>query len=94
MRTLIAPPDAANAESAVEVARVWVINQALQCSLDVGVWKDPAAWGLVLADLARHVANAHHEAEGLSVPETLQRIREGFEAEMDSPTDSPTGEFA
>jgi hypothetical protein len=94
MRTLIAPPAAANAESAVEVARVWVINQALQCSLDAGVWKDPAAWGIVLADMARHIANAHHEADGLSVSQTLQRIREGFEAEMDSPTDSPTGRFA
>ncbi len=93
MKTLIAPPDAANDEKSIEVARVWVIKKALQCSLNIGVWKDPAAWGLVLADMARHIANAHHEADGVSVAESLQRIRAGFEAEMDEPTDSPSGEF-
>ena len=66
----------------------------MQCTLDVGVWKNPSAWGIVLADLARHVANAHHEADGISIEQSLERIREGFIAELDAPTDSPSGKFA
>jgi hypothetical protein len=93
-RELIIPPAALDDPAATEVARAWVAKGALHCTLDIGVWKDPAAWGLVLADLARHVANAHLEQDGVGAEECVARIRAGFDAEMDAPTDSPSGEFA
>jgi hypothetical protein len=51
-------------------------------------WSDPAAWGLLLVDIARHASLAY-EREGRDRAETLARIREGFDAEWSSPTDEP-----
>jgi hypothetical protein len=52
------------------------------------MWQDPAAWGLVLVDLARHSAQAY-EHDGQKRDEVLARIRAGFDAEWSAPTDSP-----
>lgn len=60
-------------------------------SLLTGVWKEPEAWGIMLADLARHVANAYEQDAGLDPVETLDQIRAMMEAELSSPTDRPTG---
>jgi hypothetical protein len=51
------------------------------------MWKDPAAWGLMLADLASHVANAY-EREGYDRSDVLIRIYEAFDAERGAPTDN------
>ncbi len=51
-------------------------------------WKDPAAWGLTLVDVARHAANAY-EKEGRDRDVTLKRIREAFDAEWFNPTNTP-----
>jgi hypothetical protein len=74
-----------------EIARVWVAEKAEHVSLLVGTWEDPTAWGIVLADLARHVANGHLQDKGLNRAETLQRIRASLLAELNSPTDDPQG---
>jgi hypothetical protein len=92
-KELIVPPEARADPAAVELVRAWVAKGALHCTLNIGVWEDPAAWGLALADLARHVANAHQERGGLPAEECVARIRAGFDAEMDAPTDSASGEF-
>lgn len=85
------PPVAAADPEAREIGRVWVSDGSQQVSLRVGIWEDPFAWGIFLVDLAKHVANAYHQTDGLDLDETLARIRGGFEAEWDSPTDQPTG---
>src|SRR5665213_111821 len=46
-----------------ELLRVWVAHQDQHISLRAGVWEDPAAWGTMLADLARHIANAFETYE-------------------------------
>jgi hypothetical protein len=73
--------------------RAWVAEKGLHCSLNIGTWKDPAAWGILLADVARHVANAYQESEALDRAVTLKGIRQLFNAEMDKPTDDPKGRF-
>ena len=51
-------PDAAKKDSnAFEILRIWIAGGSQHVSLKTGVWEDPAAWGLMLADLAKHVAN-------------------------------------
>jgi hypothetical protein len=55
-------------------------------------WEDPAAWGLMLVDIARHVARAHGQ-EGEDEEEVFQRILAGFHAEIQLPTDTPRGEL-
>jgi hypothetical protein len=87
-------PDAARKDpKSFEVLRVWVANQSQHVSLRADVWKDPAAWGIMLSDLARHVANSYQQGAGLDRLETLHRINAAFNAEMGSPTDKPSGQI-
>ena len=55
-----------------------------------GLWKDPAAWGIALVDLAKHIAIAYAQTTDVSEHETLARIRAGFDAEWGNPTDVPS----
>jgi hypothetical protein len=88
----LAIPDAALRDAkSYEIARVWVAEKAEHVSLLIGTWDDPVAWGIVLADLARHVANGYAQDKGLERSETLQRIRSAMIAELEGPTDEPTG---
>jgi Domain of unknown function (DUF5076) len=91
--TLDIPPIAQRDRNALEVARVWIAEGGQHVSLRADAWKDPAAWGILLVDLAKHVANAHHELSGRDPAETLQRIRAGFDAEWNHATDEPRGGF-
>jgi hypothetical protein len=68
----------------VELLRAWVVGQELHCALSAGAF-DADTWGVVLADLARHVARALKEQEGKDEAATLQAVRAAFEAELLSP---------
>jgi hypothetical protein len=46
---------------------------------------DPAAWGVVLCDVARQVAGAYAHQNKFSEDEAMQRIRAAFAAEVDGP---------
>lgn len=82
-------PEAAETDAnARELVRVWAAHGAQHVTLATGLWRDPAAWGIMLVDLARHVAAAYRENSGLNPAETLERIRQGFAAEWDHPTDT------
>ena len=82
----LAIPDAVRDRSdAREILRVWVANSRQHFSLYT-TWEDPAAWGLMLADLARHVANAYAR-EGKNREESLRTILELLEKELEHPTD-------
>ena len=85
-------PKVVNQPDAVEVLRCWVSGGTFHVSLRHDAWSDPAAWGIALADLARHVARARASSE-IAARDVLNRVREGFDAELDSPTDEPTGHF-
>ena len=84
-RTLEAPPMADQAE-AREVLRIWASPGHPQQLTLRTTWQDPGAWGLVLVDIARHVARAYAR-EGHSEQDALDRIRDLFDAEWDEPTD-------
>lgn len=73
----------------VEIARIWASRGGQEVTLRTDIWDDPAAWGHMLVNFARHVASAYAEEDGLDPEETLQRIREGFEAEWDNPSHEP-----
>ena len=85
-------PDAAKKDSkSFEVLRVWVANEGQHVTIRVDTWDNPAAWGIVLADLARHIANAYQQDAGADPNIVLQSIKSLFDAEMGSPTDLPSG---
>jgi hypothetical protein len=92
-KVLSIPPVAQRDKASFEVLRVWIAEQGQHVSIRSGAWEDPFAWGIVLADLARHIALAH-EMQDKSVDKDafLERLLEGFSAEIDNPTDEPEGE--
>ncbi|MEO6394213.1 MAG: DUF5076 domain-containing protein [Pyrinomonadaceae bacterium] len=81
---LIIPNPALSDANSFELLRVWIANNGQHVSLRVGVWEDPAAWGIMLVDLARHIAKAHQQETGADLTETLGRIRAGLDAEWSS----------
>jgi hypothetical protein len=92
-RPLDIPPAALRDKAAFEVLRVWIAEKGQHVSIQSGAWEDPFAWGIVLADLAGHVALAHQlQHPGTDVDEFVERLLEGFHAEIQNPTDEPEGE--
>ena len=81
---LLIPDAAKQDENAQEIIRVWIANQNQHFSLRVGLWDDPAAWGLLLADLAKNIAKSYEEDSALDACATLKRIKLAFEAELGS----------
>jgi hypothetical protein len=68
----------------LEVLRVWIAEQDQHIALAFGMWEDPADWGTLLADLARHIANAHAEQDRhVNTDDFLDRLREGFDHDLD-----------
>ncbi len=89
MSELPVPPDAGE-PSAMEVLRAWLIAESLHCSLRADVFEDPATWGAVLADVARHIALALQETEGIDPASTLRTIGETFARELANPVPEGT----
>ena len=92
-RDLGVPSEVESDSQSQEILRAWVAHGGLVCALRPETWPDAGNWGIVLADVARHVANAVHEVNGADPGATIGRIRALFEAELDRPTDTPTGHF-
>ena len=87
-RELEVPPIASSNSQAVEVLRVWAApGQTQQLTLRT-TRKDAGAWGLLLADVARHAANAYAD-EGQNRAEVLGKIRQLLDSEFSRPTGNP-----
>jgi hypothetical protein len=85
-------PDAAESDpNSIELVRVWVANKGQHVSLKTGVWEDPFAWGMMLADLAKHVSKAYAMTANMDAAQALARVKAGFAAETGMPTDEPKG---
>ncbi len=80
---LVIPPGAADDPKAFELVRAWVAQGDLHVSLQMGGWDDPTAWGVVLADLVRHVARFYEEQKHLRPEQTIARVRDAMDAELD-----------
>ncbi len=86
MRSPLPEPEAAaRSDAALEIARIWIIDHQQHVILSKLQWSDPGAWGLMLVDLARHVAK-DYSRRGFSEQEVLRKIREAFDAEWQGPT--------
>src|SRR5437868_6911910 len=91
MQQLRIPPAAESDPKAIELIRIWAANGKQHVSIATNIWEDPAAWGMMLVDLAKHVALAYQQTSGQDVASVLERIKEGFDAEWQHATDSPSG---
>jgi Domain of unknown function (DUF5076) len=87
---LAVPANVATDPNATELIRAWAAQGGLVCALNPGAWpKDRAAiaWGILLSDVARHVANALEQSYGLRKSAVLARMREVFNTELDRPAE-------
>jgi Domain of unknown function (DUF5076) len=91
-RELLIPEIAQGNPNSFEILRVWIANKNQHCSIQVGIWEDSAAWGIFLSDLAHHIVNAYEPQNELERVTILERIKMGFDLEIDSPTGSIEGE--
>jgi hypothetical protein len=81
------PPQVRDKDDAHEVMRAAVHNGEFHFSLRRG-FNDAGAWGVLLANAARHVARVYAHEKIVTEEAALARIREGFEAAMNEPDDS------
>ena len=85
----LAKPPIADEKEALEFLRVWGGPDLPQQYVVETNWDDPGAWGLLLVDVARHVAKAYDGSHGINRSDALKRIKQVFDAEWSSPTDAP-----
>jgi hypothetical protein len=80
-------PPTALEQGGVEVLRAAIVEGGLHVSLR-RAFDDPEAWGMLIADITRHVSRIY--SDKFPEAETVERIRSIYEAEMDAPTDPGT----
>ena len=85
------PAEIADATEANEVLRAWILDSRLTCVLHPQAFEDPVIWGMLLADIARHVGHAYEQLQGLDPDAVTEAIAESFAAELAEPTDDPHG---
>jgi|SRR5688500_19857635 hypothetical protein len=88
---MLIPPAVASDREAFEIIRIWISGGQQHVSVNPRVWDDPAAWGMMLVDLARHIADAYQQIDRMKSAAALERIKLGLDAEWNSPTDTPSG---
>lgn len=69
----------------MELIRVWIIDGKPTFAITPNLWDDPAPWGLMLADIVRHLGNAY-SMQGKDREATMKRIKELFDVEWNNPT--------
>ena len=91
------PPSVIPDHNARELMRAWAAHGGLVCSLNPDAWPQdqaPIAWGILLSDIARHVADALHQAHGLDTNSVLTQLRTVFDSELTRPSAATKGKFA
>ncbi len=90
---LAAPFSGKKNSDAVEILRAWTSEEGLHVSLRPEIWADSAAWGIAIADIIRHSADAYKISQSVEPEMTIERIVGLLHAELDAPTDKPSGNF-
>ena len=99
MRTLVLPPAAQRDENAIQMLSAWIAESGLHCTLNIGMWQsqgrdEPKAWGILLADVVRHIANAIQEENGTPSEETIAAVEASLSRELEQPTSKAKGGFS
>ena len=92
------PPAAVGDEQAVEIVRAWIADGDQWVTIDPHRYQhrdfdEEWAWGLFLADTARHLADAIAEQTGKDRDQVLEAIRRSLQEELAAPTSEAQGGF-
>ena len=76
----------------------WIAEEALHCTLNMGFFEgqghhEAEAWGTVLADMVKHLANAFHDEHNTNRSNTIAAVLEALHEELNTPTSDAEGEF-
>jgi hypothetical protein len=98
MRPLIIPPAAQRDPESIQMISAWIADQSLHCSLNIGLFEahgsdEPQAWGVMLADLIRHIARAHQDEFGSEREDTVASILATVELRLNEPEPDADGSF-
>ena len=98
MRPLTIPPAAQRDEESTQMLSAWIAEKGLHCALNVGMWhaqghNEASAWGILLADVIRHVSNALHDELGVDAAATANEVVRSLQAELEEPTSPARGSF-
>ena len=74
-----------------EFARFWSEPEGEQTFIidPEALGADPFLFGMAMVDAIRHAAIAYSRVVNVTEEQALERIMEGFEAELETPTDVP-----
>jgi len=64
-------------------------SEGLLTAMDISAFEDPGAWGIVIADLVQHVANAYAQ-EGMHGGAVHEMVRGIVLKELNAPTEKVT----
>ena len=99
-RELLIPPAGQRDANAIEMARVWIAEKGLHCTLNIGMYAansamdERKAWGIVLADLARHVSNGLADTyPGTRPADNLTDVLKALLDELAKPSSEMAGAF-
>lgn len=98
MKTLVIPPAAQRDDNSIQMLSAWVAEKGLHCSLNIGMWEaqghaEPTAWGILLADVIRHIGNALEQERGQHSALVIEAIMRSLHNELHDPTSEAQGEF-
>jgi len=86
MNELQIPAGAKSAEKSMELLRVWIADGHQEIVITPNLWDDPRAWGLLLADITKHLSHAYAE-KGVVAGDVHKKIVDAYLAEIEHPTD-------
>lgn len=94
---LLIPDQARAAKEKVELVRVWVADGKVYTALRPDALP-PSGFGIMLVDVARHVANAvtlmaNNGDDWVAIETCLSQIKAGFDAEWNNQTSDVGGEL-
>ena len=91
------PEGALRDKDAVEMLRIWVAERQFYCAIKVGMYLETMnipegrAWGVILADVTRHVAMAMEAAHSSDRAQIIRDIRENYLKELGRPNSAAKG---
>ena len=79
-------PPAVLEQGGVEVLRAVIVDGDLHVSLR-RAFDEPDPWGMLIADVTRHIARIYATESGLTQDQVIERVRSIYDSEMQRPTD-------
>ena len=98
MHVLPIPEAVLRDDNSVHMLGAWIAEEGLHCSLNYGFFEgngndEAASWGVMLADVVRHIANACLSESGKSTEATIASILASLQDELAEPTSDAAGAF-